>query len=356
MAGASRCQWRDAALQDFERWSSPRPRTGQLHGRPFRSLRAARPLRLRQVDAAQGGRRLHEAERRRDADQRARDHRARRRPHDDLPGVRPVAAVEDGAGKRHVPAADDARKLPRKEAEERARAYHREGQPHPRRRQLSAHAVRRHEAARRDRPRHGDGAGHPADGRAVRGARRADAAQMQDELLQLWEETEFTVLFVTHSIAEAIKIGNRILLLSPHPGRVKAEIIRRRSGLGARTAAPAGSRSRSTTCCSPSRNGHIKERAPMGRTPEFLTAQPTRRSTRQRSGRRGRAQAEPARTAVERRFRPQGRDHRLPRHHMGGLRHASSTIRCCFRPSTTPSSPCTRRSWTAPFRCGPGHR
>jgi NitT/TauT family transport system ATP-binding protein len=32
------------------------------------------------------------------------------------------------------------------------------------------------------------------------------------------------VLFVTHSIAEAIRIGNRILLLSPHPGRVKAEI------------------------------------------------------------------------------------------------------------------------------------
>ncbi|BAQ43717.1 MULTISPECIES: ABC transporter ATP-binding protein [Methylobacterium] len=46
----------------------------------------------------------------------------------------------------------------------------------------------------------------------------------QDELLQLWEETKFTVLFVTHSIAEAIKIGNRILLLSPHPGRVKAEV------------------------------------------------------------------------------------------------------------------------------------
>ncbi|WYK07006.1 ATP-binding cassette domain-containing protein [Cereibacter sphaeroides f. sp. denitrificans] len=48
--------------------------------------------------------------------------------------------------------------------------------------------------------------------------------RMQDELLALWEETRFTVLFVTHSIAEAIKIGNRILLLSPHPGRVKAEI------------------------------------------------------------------------------------------------------------------------------------
>ena len=48
--------------------------------------------------------------------------------------------------------------------------------------------------------------------------------QMQDELLRLWDETRFTVLFVTHSIAEAIRIGSRILLLSPHPGRVKAEV------------------------------------------------------------------------------------------------------------------------------------
>jgi NitT/TauT family transport system ATP-binding protein len=48
--------------------------------------------------------------------------------------------------------------------------------------------------------------------------------KMQDELLQLWDDTRFTVLFVTHSISEAILIGNRILLLSPHPGQVKAEI------------------------------------------------------------------------------------------------------------------------------------
>lgn len=47
---------------------------------------------------------------------------------------------------------------------------------------------------------------------------------MQDELLALWEDTRFTVLFVTHSIEEAVKIGNRILLLSPHPGQVKAEL------------------------------------------------------------------------------------------------------------------------------------
>ena len=49
-------------------------------------------------------------------------------------------------------------------------------------------------------------------------------SRMQDELLALWDETRFTVLFVTHSIPEAIKLGNRILLLSPHPGQVKAEI------------------------------------------------------------------------------------------------------------------------------------
>ncbi len=48
--------------------------------------------------------------------------------------------------------------------------------------------------------------------------------KMQDELLALWDEVKFTVIFVTHSIAEAIKIGNRILLLSPHPGQVRAEI------------------------------------------------------------------------------------------------------------------------------------
>jgi NitT/TauT family transport system ATP-binding protein len=48
--------------------------------------------------------------------------------------------------------------------------------------------------------------------------------KMQEELLQLWDDTHFTVIFVTHSIPEAIKCGNRILLLSPHPGQVKAEL------------------------------------------------------------------------------------------------------------------------------------
>jgi NitT/TauT family transport system ATP-binding protein len=48
--------------------------------------------------------------------------------------------------------------------------------------------------------------------------------RMQQELLRLWSESKFTMLFVTHSISEAIALGNRIVLLSPHPGQVKAEL------------------------------------------------------------------------------------------------------------------------------------
>lgn len=48
--------------------------------------------------------------------------------------------------------------------------------------------------------------------------------RMQDELLALWGEARITLVFVTHSISEAIRIGSRILLLSPHPGRVQAEL------------------------------------------------------------------------------------------------------------------------------------
>jgi len=43
--------------------------------------------------------------------------------------------------------------------------------------------------------------------------------QLQGELLDLAEELGFTLLFVTHSIEEAILIGTKLHLLSPHPGR-----------------------------------------------------------------------------------------------------------------------------------------
>lgn len=55
--------------------------------------------------------------------------------------------------------------------------------------------------------------------------------KMQEELLALWEEVKFTLLFVTHSIEEALVVGSRILLLSPHPGRVRAEVHSHHYGL-----------------------------------------------------------------------------------------------------------------------------
>ncbi|HEY4250405.1 MAG TPA: ABC transporter ATP-binding protein [Roseomonas sp.] len=46
--------------------------------------------------------------------------------------------------------------------------------------------------------------------------------RMQEELLRLWRVFGFTLLFVTHAIEEAVALGSRILVLSPHPGRVQA--------------------------------------------------------------------------------------------------------------------------------------
>jgi NitT/TauT family transport system ATP-binding protein len=48
--------------------------------------------------------------------------------------------------------------------------------------------------------------------------------QIQEELMGLWETIRCNLLFVTHSIDEAILLGSRIVLLSPHPGRVRAEL------------------------------------------------------------------------------------------------------------------------------------
>jgi NitT/TauT family transport system ATP-binding protein len=47
---------------------------------------------------------------------------------------------------------------------------------------------------------------------------------MQALILALWEEIEATVIIVTHSVAEAVYLGDRVWIFTPAPGRIGREL------------------------------------------------------------------------------------------------------------------------------------
>ena len=50
---------------------------------------------------------------------------------------------------------------------------------------------------------------------------RSRATACKHNLLEIWQANTKTVLFVTHSVDEAVFLSDRVIVLSPHPGRLK---------------------------------------------------------------------------------------------------------------------------------------
>lgn len=48
--------------------------------------------------------------------------------------------------------------------------------------------------------------------------------ELQTLVVELWQQTGKTILYVTHNLAEAVYLADRTIVLTPQPGRIKADV------------------------------------------------------------------------------------------------------------------------------------
>ena len=81
--------------------------------------------------------------------------------------------------------------------------------------------------------------------------------KLNNDLLELWQDERFTVVFVTHSVFESVFLSNRIVVMAARPGRVFDEIAVDAPIRATKLSAPRPTMSRFAdgrrTCC---RRGH----------------------------------------------------------------------------------------------------
>ncbi len=164
------------------------------------------------------------------ADLRAAD---RRHPHGQRPHGRGSAAAPairlrvPGAGaypwrtvERNVMLPLEIMGIPAAQRRERAQRYLKLVNLDGVRAQVSLAALRRHAAARLDRPRAVVRPGALLMDEPFGALDEITRDHLNEQLLRLWEQTRKTVVFVTHSIPEAVFLSSRIVIMSARPGRI----------------------------------------------------------------------------------------------------------------------------------------